>query len=171
MSENPNPQGPQGQRQPTEDEIRAAYQQQLRQVHVDDVLVQTVLSLLNMGALRAGLTEGGEADRDPAQLRTAIEGIRALLPIVEGALGQDAGPIREALSQLQMAYARQPEVRAQGGGEGGGEGGGGEPAARRPSSPSPASRDPRRAADGSGFRGSRPPGVVRRAGQVGSAGF
>jgi hypothetical protein len=119
MTETPNPQGPEGQPQPSEEEIRAAYQAQLRQVHVDDVLVQTVLSLLNMGALRAGLTEGGDTDRDPAQLRSAIEGIRALLPIVEGALGQDAGPIRDALSQLQMAYAQMPEVRAQGGPEAG----------------------------------------------------
>ena len=133
-----NPMDPQGQRQPTEDEIRAAYQEQLRQVHVDDVLVQTVLSLLNMGARRAGLTDGGEADRDPAQLRSAIEGIRALLPIVEPALGQDAAPIREALSQLQMAYARQPEVQA----EGGGEGTGGEAAAPEPEQPKPGETGP-----------------------------
>ena len=114
MTETPNPQGPEGQRQPTEEELRAAYEAQLRQVHVDDILVQTVLSLLNIGALRAGLTSGGDADRDPAQLRSAIEGIRALLPIVESSLGKDAGPIREALSQLQMAYARQAEAPAPG---------------------------------------------------------
>jgi hypothetical protein len=138
MTETPNPQDPQGERQPTEDEIRAAYQAQLRQVHVDDVLVQTVLSLLNMGALRAGLTDGGEADRDPAQLRSAIEGIRALLPIVEPALGQDAAPIREALSQLQMAYARQPEVQAQEGGDPGGSPG----AAPEPEQPRPGETGP-----------------------------
>ena len=138
MTETPNPQDPQGERQPTEDEIRAAYQAQLRQVHVDDVLVQTVLSLLNMGALRAGLTDGGEADRDPAQLRSAIEGIRALLPIVEPALGQDAAPIKEALSQLQMAYARQPEVQAQGGGEPGAQPG----AAPEPEQPKPGETGP-----------------------------
>lgn len=139
MTETPNPQDPQGQRQPTEDEIRAAYQEQLRQVHVDDVLVQTVLSLLNMGALRAGLTDGGEADRDPAQLRSAIEGIRALLPIVEPALGQDAAPIKEALSQLQMAYARQPEVQAEGGGAGsGGDGAPPAPEQAKPGETGPA---------------------------------
>ena len=142
MTETPNPQDPQGQRQPTEDEIRAAYQEQLRQVHVDDVLVQTVLSLLNMGALRAGLTEGGEADRDPAQLRSAIEGIRALMPIVEPALGQDAAPIKEALSQLQMAYARQPEVQAEGGGDGGGQGPGPDGAAPEPEQPKPGETGP-----------------------------
>lgn len=143
MSDIPNPQGPQGQRQPTEDEIRAAYQEQLRQVHVDDVLVQTVLSLLNIGALRAGLAGGGDEDRDPAQLRSAIEGIRALLPLVEGVLGQDAGPIREALSQLQMAYASQAGGAPPSGGEGGPEGGGGdqtppEPAQPKPGEPGPA---------------------------------
>jgi len=142
MTETPNPQDPQGQRQPTEDEIRAAYQEQLRQVHVDDVLVQTVLSLLNMGALRAGLTDGGEADRDPAQLRSAIEGIRVLLPIVEPALGQDAAPIREALSQLQMAYAQQPEVRAQGGRDAGQEGQGQTGAPGEPEQPKPGDTGP-----------------------------
>jgi hypothetical protein len=135
MSEQPSDQ--QGERQPTEEEIRAAYEAQLRQVHVDDVLVQTVLSLLNLGALRAGLTSGGEGDRDPAQLRSAIEGIRALLPIVEESLGPDAGAIREALSQLQMAYARQPAP----GGEPGG-GGDSPPEAQEPAQPDPGDQGP-----------------------------
>ena len=42
-------------REPTEDELRAAYEQQLKQIRVEDVLVQTVLSLINLGSLRAGL--------------------------------------------------------------------------------------------------------------------
>ena len=142
MSDIPNPQGPQGQRQPTEDEIRAAYQEQLRQVHVDDVLVQTVLSLLNMGALRAGLAGGGDEDRDPEQLRSAIEGIRALLPLVEGVLGQDAGPIREALSQLQMAYASQSGGAPAAGGEGGSGGGGGDRTPPEPQQPKPGEAGP-----------------------------
>ena len=32
--------------------------------------------------------------------------MRALLPLVEQPLGADAEPIRDALSQLQMAYVR-----------------------------------------------------------------
>ena len=36
----------------------------------------------------------------------AIEGARALLPLVEPQLGPNAAPLREALSQLQMAYAQ-----------------------------------------------------------------
>jgi hypothetical protein len=93
-------------RQPSEEELRAAYEQQLKQIKVDDVLVQTVLSLINLGSLRAGVVPGNEGEADPQQLRQAIEGIRALLPLVEPALGPDARQIRDAVSRLQMEYAR-----------------------------------------------------------------
>jgi hypothetical protein len=92
--------------QPTEDELRAAYEQQLKQIKVDDVLVQTVLSLINLGSLRAGVVPGNEGEADPDQLRQAIEGVRALLPLIEPALGPDARQIRDAVSRLQMEYAR-----------------------------------------------------------------
>jgi hypothetical protein len=92
--------------QPSEEELRAAYEEQLKQIRVDDVLVQTVLSLINLGSLRAGLVPGNESEADPEQLRQAIEGVRALLPLVESALGPDARQIRDAVSRLQMEYAR-----------------------------------------------------------------
>lgn len=93
-------------REPTEEELRAAYEQQLKQIRVDDVLVQTVLSLINLGSLRAGVVPGNESEADPEQLRQAIDGARALLPLIEPALGPDARQIRDALSRLQMEYAR-----------------------------------------------------------------
>jgi hypothetical protein len=93
-------------RQPTEEELRAAYEDQLKQIRVEDVLVQTVLSLINLGSLRAGLVPGNEDEADPAQLRQAIEGVRALLALVEPALGPDVRQIRDAVSRLQMEYAR-----------------------------------------------------------------
>jgi hypothetical protein len=96
-------------RQPTEEELRAyaaQLEEQMRQMRVEDVLVQTIVTLVNLGGRRAGLAAGTEGERDPEQLRLAIEGARALLPLVEGQLGPDAKAIRDALSQLQMAYAR-----------------------------------------------------------------
>jgi hypothetical protein len=92
--------------EPSEEELRAAYEQQLKQIRVDDVLVQTILSLINLGSLRAGVVPGNEAEADPQQLRQAIEGVRALLPLVEESLGPDARQIRDAVSRLQMEYAR-----------------------------------------------------------------
>ena len=93
-------------REPTDEELAAAYEAQLKQIRVEDVLIQTLVSLLNLGGRRAGLSAGTEDERDPEQVRQAIEGVRALLPIVEPLLGQDAAQIREALSQLQLAYTR-----------------------------------------------------------------
>ena len=49
---------------------------------------------------------GTEDERDLEQVRTAIEGARALLPLVEAPAGEELAPIRDALSQLQMAYAQ-----------------------------------------------------------------
>ena len=97
---------PQDPRQPTEDELRAAYEQQLKQIRVEDVLVQTVLSLINLGSLRAGLVPGNEDEADRDQLRAAVDAVRALLPQVEPLLGPDARQIRDAVSRLQMEYAR-----------------------------------------------------------------
>jgi hypothetical protein len=102
---------------PTDEELAAAYEAQLKQIRVEDVLIQTLVSLLNLGGRKAGLSPGTEDERDPEQVRQAIEGVRALLPIVEPLLGKDAAQIREALSQLQLAYTRiagdaGPETRA-----------------------------------------------------------
>lgn len=90
----------------SDEELRAAYEEELARIRVDDILVQTVVSLLNLAARRAGMT--GEAAEEPdwEQVRLAIEGSRALLPLVEPTLGPDAKQIRDALSQLQLAYAR-----------------------------------------------------------------
>jgi hypothetical protein len=91
----------------SDEELRAAYEAELARIRVDDVLIQTVVSLLNLAARRAGLT-GELADEEPDwdQVRLAIEGTRALLPLVEPALGPDAKQVRDALSQLQLAFAR-----------------------------------------------------------------
>jgi len=100
-------QDPQGQpREPTDEELAAAYEAQLKQIRVEDVLIQTLVSLLNLGGRKAGLSPGTEGERDPEQVRQAIEGVRALLPVVEPLLGPDAAQIRDALSQLQLAYTQ-----------------------------------------------------------------
>ncbi len=93
-------------RQPSEEELRAAYEAELKHIRVDDVLIQTLVSLLNLGGRRAGLVPGTEDERDLGQLGQAIEGARALFGLVEAQLGPDAPSLRDALAQLQLAYAR-----------------------------------------------------------------
>lgn len=103
----------------SEEELRVAYEAELARIRVEDVLIQTVVSLLNLAARRAGLT-GADEEPDFEQVRQAIDGTQALLPLVEPMLGPDATQIRDALSQLQLAYARSgamPPAGAQGTGE------------------------------------------------------
>ena len=96
----------------SEEELRAL-EAEMDRITVDDVLLQTVVSLINLGARRAGLggPEGPPADLD--QTRQAIEGARALIPLLESRHAEQLAPVRDALSRLQMAYVQQT------GGEGG----------------------------------------------------
>jgi hypothetical protein len=90
-------------RQPSEEEI-AALEAELEKLSVDDVLLQTVVTLLNLGDRKAGLAEGTTADLP--QVKEAIDAARALLPLLEPRHGDQLGPVRDALSRLQMAYVQ-----------------------------------------------------------------
>jgi hypothetical protein len=95
--------------EPSEEELRAQLEEELKRIKVADVLLQTLVTLVNLGGQRLGLAEGTRDMRDLDQVRTAIEAVRSLLPLLEA---DDAGarqvrPIRDALSQLQLAYARE----------------------------------------------------------------
>lgn len=127
----PGADGPEG-REPTEEELRAAYEAQLKQLRVEDVVVQTLVSLISLGGRKAGLAPGTEDERDPQQLRMAIDGARALFGLIEAELGPDGDQLKQALSQLQMAYVQltgqQPTAPEGGEGAAGGQQGGAGPA-------------------------------------------
>jgi hypothetical protein len=91
----------------SEEELRAL-EAELERVTVDDVLLQTIVSLINLGARKGAVGIPPEAGIQPdyEQLRVAIEAVRALLPVIEPRHGDKLGQIRDALSQLQMAYAQ-----------------------------------------------------------------
>lgn len=79
-----------------EEELRRQLEEQLKSIRVEDVLVQTAVTLVNLAARR--LDAG---DRDQSKL--AIDAIRALLPLcpedVQAAL-------RDPLAHLQLAWAK-----------------------------------------------------------------
>lgn len=95
-----------GSSQPTEDELRAAWEAEMKRVRVEDVFLQTFTSLINLGARKAGLVPGSEDERDLPQVALAIDAVRALMPVAEPVLGPNVAPLREAIAQLQLAYAR-----------------------------------------------------------------
>ena len=75
--------------------------EQLKKIQVADVILQTVVTLVNLGGQRL---MGEEKDLEQAKL--AIEGVRALLPLCPE---EESKPIKEALSQLQMVFAREAQ--------------------------------------------------------------
>jgi hypothetical protein len=103
MSEEEQPEdGPasDGTREPQlTEEQRQLLEEQMREVRVEDLLTQTVASVLNLSARR--IVKEDEVDLD--QARTGIEAVRALLPLLPQEVS-DA--IREPLSQVQMLYAQ-----------------------------------------------------------------
>src|SRR5438477_8119679 len=95
-----------GGRQPSEEELRAAYEAQIKKVRVEHVLLEHVVTVANLGLRRTGLAPGTEDERDPEQVELAIESIRTLLPLLEQSLPEQAAQLRDALSQLQFAFVK-----------------------------------------------------------------
>ena len=91
-------------RQPTDEELQAAFEEQMRNIRVEDVVLQTVATLVNLAGRRLGLA--GEAEKDLEQAQLAIDAARALLPLCPE---DQVGPIKQAMSQLQMAFAREAQ--------------------------------------------------------------
>ncbi len=106
--------------QPSEQELRAAYEAELSRITSADMVLQATVSLLNIGARRLGLVGGQDqeaarlpgTERDLEQVRDAIDAVRGLMPVIERRAPQEARPLRDALSQLQMAYARESQAAA-----------------------------------------------------------
>lgn len=117
--------------EPTEEELRAALEEQMRHIRVEDVILQTIATLINLAARRLGLAsapgEDASEERDTEQARLAIEAVRALMPLSPE---EQMEPVRQALSQLQMAFAREAQAA------GGAAPAGGAPDAQPPAAPS-----------------------------------
>jgi hypothetical protein len=82
--------------EPTEAQLLEA----LRQIKTEDVVVQTVATLVNL----AGQKLSVEDAKDPAEARKAIDAARHMLPLVPD---EAKPPIQNALDQIQMLYVRE----------------------------------------------------------------
>lgn len=92
--------------QPSEEELRRQLEEELKRIRVEDVLVQSAVTLTNIAGQKLG-------DKDLDQARLGIDGARALLPL----LPDDAQrAVQNALAQLQMMYAREVGARPSAGG-------------------------------------------------------
>jgi len=116
-------------------EEQAMLEQQMREIRIEDILAQTVASLLNLSARR--IVKEDEIDLD--QARMGIEAVRVLRDLLPAEV---ADAVQEPLSQVQLLYAqRSGSAPAPGEGDGGadsvdtGDGGDGGADGGQPSTP------------------------------------
>ena len=96
--EQPSGEQPSGE-QPSEEELRAQLEEEIRRVRVEDVVLQSVVSILNLSARRIAKDD----ERDLAQAKVGIDAGRALVDLVK----PEAQPqLRQAISELQLLYAK-----------------------------------------------------------------
>jgi hypothetical protein len=95
--EQPPPPGPSKDEQELIDQLQA----ELSRLKVSDLLLQTVYTISSLGYHRLS----GES-KDLEQARLAIEALKALLPVLEGAAPDDAvRDFNQVLANMQLAYA------------------------------------------------------------------
>ena len=85
---------------PGEEEMRERLEQEVRNLRVQDVLLQSVVSILNLSARRVLK----EDERDLEQARIGIDAVRRVVDLLEG---EPAKQVRDALAEVQMAFARE----------------------------------------------------------------
>lgn len=120
---------------PLTDEEREMLEAQMKEIRVEDLLTQTVASVLNLSARR--IVKEDEVDLE--QARIGIEAVRAIVDLLPAEVGQQ---VAEPLSQVQLLYAQKsgsapgsegPEGGDAGPASGGSDAGGPPPAGQGPS--------------------------------------
>ena len=94
----------------SERELVEQLQAELGRLKVSDLLLQTVYTISSLGYHRLS----GE-NKDLEQARLAIDALRALVPVLEGAVPDEAvRDFNQVLANMQLAYAsaaaEQPEA-------------------------------------------------------------
>ncbi len=76
-------------------------EEELKKVKVADLLVQTLYTVSSLGYSRLGAE-----NRDLEQAKLAIEAMRALIPVLEGAVPEEVvRDFNQVTANMQLAYA------------------------------------------------------------------
>ena len=87
--------------EPSEQELAAELREQLRQLKISDLLLQTLSTVSSLGYQRLA-----PESRDLEQARLAIDALNALLPVLEDAVADDVlRDFRQVVANMQFAYA------------------------------------------------------------------
>jgi hypothetical protein len=94
-----------------DEQLLQQIEEELKKLTVGDLLVQTLYTVSSLAYRRLS-----EEDRDLDQARLAIEALRALVPVLEGAVDDGVlGDFKQVTSNLQLAYAEAAKGKTDGG--------------------------------------------------------
>ena len=91
-----------------EEQERLAHElaDELRKLKVEDVLINTLVTISSIAYRRLGLTPESRDDRDLEQARLAIETMRAITPVLDKFVPGDLiRDFDQSVANLQLAYA------------------------------------------------------------------
>jgi hypothetical protein len=91
------------------DEQRLAEQlaEELQKLKIEDVLVQTLITVSSLGYRRLGLAPETKDDRDLDQVRLAIDTMKALTPLLEKVVPPElTRDFNSSVANLQLAFAK-----------------------------------------------------------------
>ena len=110
--EGPPPgEGPEQELSPEQEQMLRQMEEEMRRISVQDLLAQSVVSILNLSYRRIAK----EDERDLEQAKLGIDAIRALVDMLEPEAQHE---VKNALSQIQLAYAQLAGPSAAGAGPG-----------------------------------------------------
>ena len=98
-----------------EEELAQQLAEELRRLRVEDVLIQTLITISSIGYRRLGLSEDTRDDRDLQQAKLAIDTMTALTPVLEGVVPEDLiRDFNQSVASMQLAYAEAAGEEADG---------------------------------------------------------
>jgi hypothetical protein len=90
-----------------EDQIAGQLAEELRRLRIEDVLIQTLITISSIGYRRLGLTSDTRGDRDLQQAKLAIDTMAALTPVLEKVVPDELiRDFNQSVASLQLAYAQ-----------------------------------------------------------------
>jgi len=85
----------------TDEELLQQVEEELKKLKVSDLLVQMLYTMSSLGYRKLS-----DQDRDLDQAKLAIDTLRAVLPVLEGVVGDDVmRDFKQVTANLQLAYA------------------------------------------------------------------
>jgi hypothetical protein len=90
-----------------EEQLAQQLAEELRRLRIEDVLIQTLITISSIGYRRLGLTEDTKDDRDLQQVKLAIDTMTALTPVLENVVPEELiRDFNQSVANLQLAYAQ-----------------------------------------------------------------